>query len=126
MILLDTDVLIEILDKKSAKGATALQAIGASGESFAITVITLHEILYGLSKYAKPLDEVLQLPVLDYTRQDAQLSAQVEWGAEQEGRMIPRTDAMIAAIAINHGARLFTADLGDFSPAKAFGLRLFV
>jgi tRNA(fMet)-specific endonuclease VapC len=54
MIVIDTDVLIEILDKKSEKGGDALNRILQSGEEIATTTINMHEILYGLSKYAKP------------------------------------------------------------------------
>jgi len=75
MIIIDTDVLIEIFDRKSEKGDEALKKLIESGEKKSITAITLHEILYGLQKYAKPVKEVLQLPVLDYTKDDAVLAA---------------------------------------------------
>lgn len=51
MIVIDTDVLIEIFDKKSSKGDEALNKITRSGEKISITAINLHEILYGLQKY---------------------------------------------------------------------------
>jgi len=44
----DTDVLIEILDRRSVKGEKALEKLVESGESVCITVINLHEVLYGL------------------------------------------------------------------------------
>jgi tRNA(fMet)-specific endonuclease VapC len=47
MIVIDTDVLIEILDKKSEKGGDALNRILQSGEEIATTTINMHEILYG-------------------------------------------------------------------------------
>jgi tRNA(fMet)-specific endonuclease VapC len=78
MIVLDTDVLIEILDKRSGKGEKVLDRIRESGENTCITSITLHEILYGLEKYAKPVNEVMQLPVLPYTKKDSSLSARIE------------------------------------------------
>ena len=48
MIVVDTDVLIEILDRRSVKGEKALEKLVESGESACITVINLHEVLYGL------------------------------------------------------------------------------
>jgi len=72
---LDTDVLIEIFDKKSETGDEALKRILERGEDISITAINLHEILYGLQKYAKPVREVLRLPVLNFTKRDANLSA---------------------------------------------------
>ncbi|MEM1515548.1 MAG: type II toxin-antitoxin system VapC family toxin [Candidatus Bathyarchaeia archaeon] len=98
MIVLDTDVLIEIFDKRSARGDEALRKLIEKGEDVATTVINLHEILYGLEKYAKPVRDVLLLPIIDYTKRDAQLSAELELKAESLGTPVRRTDAMIAAI----------------------------
>ncbi|RLG53481.1 MAG: hypothetical protein DRO00_03860 [Thermoproteota archaeon] len=125
MIVLDTDVLIEIFDKKSSKGDEALNKIVESGQDIAITSINLHEILYGLYKYAKPIRDVLLLPVIDFTKKDASLSAEIELKAERAGKPVRRTDAMIAAIVINRGAFLYTFDSRHFEPLKPFGLKLF-
>ena len=125
MIILDTDVLIEIFDKGSERGDEALKRILESGEDIDITAINLHEILYGLQKYAKPVREVLRLPVLNFTKRDASLSAKIELEAESRGTPIRRTDAMIAAITLNNGASLYTLDLKHFQPLKALGLKIF-
>ena len=125
MIVIDTDVLIEILDKKSEKGDEALNQILQSEEEICTTVINIHEILYGLHKYGKPVKEILLLPVLSYMKKDAVSSSKIELEAEERGNSIRRTDAMIAAMAINNGAALYTFDLKHFSPLKALGLKLF-
>lgn len=125
MILLDTDVLIEIFDKRSERGDQALESILESGEAIATTSINLHEILYGLEKYAKPVREVLLLPILNYRKKDARLSAKIELEAERRGRPIRRTDVMIASIVLNQGAALYTFDLRHFQPLTALGLKLF-
>ena len=125
MIVIDTDVLIEIFDIKSKKGEEALNKIVESNENISITAINLHEILYGLQKYAKPVKEILQLPVLNYTKKDAKLAAEIELETEKTGRTIRRTDAMIAAITINNNASLYTLDLKHFKPLEALGLKLF-
>lgn len=125
MIAIDTDVLIEIFDKKSGKGEEALKKIVQSGEDITITVINLHEILYGLQKYAKPVKDILQLPVLSYAKRDASLAARIELEAEKTGAAIRRTDAMIAAMSMNSGASLYTLDLKHFKPLEPLGLKLF-
>jgi tRNA(fMet)-specific endonuclease VapC len=125
MIVIDTDVLIEILDKKSEKGDEALKQVLESEEEICTTVINLHEILYGLHKYGKPVKEILLLPVLNYVKKDAVLSSKIELEAEEKGSSIRRTDAIIAAITMNNGAALYTFDLRHFSPIKALGLKLF-
>ena len=125
MIIIDSDVLIEILDKKSEKGDEALKQILQSGEEIATTVISLHEVLYGLHKYGKPVKEILLLPILNYTKKDAALSSKIEPETEEKGNPICRTNAMIAAITINNAAKLHTFDLKHFHPLKTLGLKLF-
>ena len=125
MIAIDTDVLIEILDKKSEKGDEALRQILQSEEEICTTVINIHEILYGLHKYGQSVKEILLLPVLNYMKKDAVSSSKIELEAEGRGNSIRRIDAMIAAITINNGAALYTFDLKHFSPLKALGLKLF-
>ena len=52
-------------------GLEALEAIMESGEDIATTSINLHEILYGLEKYARPVKDVLLLPALPCDKRDA-------------------------------------------------------
>ena len=125
MIVLDTDVLIEIFDRDSDRGEAALEAIIESGEDIAMTSINLHEILYGLEKYAKPVKDVLLLPALPFDKRDAQTSAMIELRSEADGRAARRTDAMIAAIAINRGALLFTFNVRHFEGLEEMGLKMF-
>lgn len=116
MILTDTDVLIEIFDKNSNKGAEALHRIEEAGEDISLTSLNLHEILYGIYKYAdkqKP-ERIMLLEVVDFTKEDAALSARLEVKAEKKGNKIPRFDAMIAAVAINRGFKLFTFNKDHF------------
>jgi tRNA(fMet)-specific endonuclease VapC len=80
--------------------------------------------MYGLQKYAKPTAEILQIPVLNYTKEDSRLSAQLELGAERSGTPVRRADAMIAATCISNEADIFTLDLKHFAPLKAFGLKI--
>lgn len=125
MILLDTDVLIEIFDKRSEKGDQLLRRILERGDSIGTTAINLHEVMYGLEKYAKPVSEILQLPVLNYTKEDSRLSVRLELAAEKTGTLIRRTDAMIAAVAINNEADFFTLDSKHFGSMRSLGLKLF-
>lgn len=124
MLVVDADVLIEILDKKSTKGAEALERILKSGEDIGTTAINMHELLYGLNKYAKPTEDILLLPVLAFTKKDAILSSKLELEAERKGTPSRRTDAMIAAIAINNNATLHTLDKKHFTQFTKHNLRL--
>ncbi len=76
-------------------------------------------------KYAKPVEELLLLPVLDYTKKDSILSSKIKLEVENRGIVLRRMDAMIAAITINNGASLYTLDSKHFGPLKSLGLKLF-
>lgn len=116
MIIIDTDVLIEIFDKESVEGDLALEKIENAGEDIAITSLTLHEVLYGLYKYGKKtrVKELEQLETLDFNCDDAQLSAKLELDCERKGKKVARIDTKIAATAINRKARLFTFNKKHF------------
>ena len=131
MILVDTDVLIEILDKGSKKGDKALARIEESKEDVAITSLTMHEVLYGIHKYGKTKKEekIKLIETLPFDKKDASLSSKIEIGCERRGRKISRMDSMIAAIAINSGAKFFTfnrkhfEEIPELNLFKIFGSR---
>ena len=125
MIALDSDVLIEILARKSEKGSDAFKHLIDSGEDICTTVISIHEVLFGFYKHDKPVTDLLQLSVLSYSKNDAMLSSKLELEAEHAGKPISRTDTMVATIAINNNAILYTFDLKRFETLKSQGLQLF-
>jgi predicted nucleic acid-binding protein len=119
MILVDTDVLIEIFDKHSIKGESALKTIEETREEIAISSLTLHEILYGLQKFGKTKrQQIEQLEVVAFTKDDAILSSALEFESEKQGHKPSRIDTMIAAIAINRKARLYTFNQKHFQQFK--------
>lgn len=85
----------------------------------------MHEVLYCLRKYGSKTKYVEMLPVIGYTKEDALLSAELEYNAETAGRKVSRPDSMIAAIAINSGAKLYTGNTTHFKPFESQGLKLF-
>ncbi len=125
MILLDTDVIIEVLDKKSDKGQALLLKIIESGEGYCTSSVNMHEVLYGIEKYSKDPHLVLQIPTLGYSKNDSELSAALELNAERKGKAVPRMDAIVASIAINNGCSLYTLD-EHFEVFTDLGLKLFV
>ena len=68
MIALDSDVLIEILDRKSEKGAEAFKRILASGEEVCTTVISVHEVMFGMQKFGKPVKEPIAATCPKFTQ----------------------------------------------------------
>ena len=124
MILLDTDVIIEVLDKRSDKGNALMLKVIESGEEYCTTSVNMHEVLYGIEKYSKGSHLVLQIPTLGYNKDDSELSAVLELSAERKGRSVPRMDAIVASIAINNGCSLYTLD-EHFEVFTDDGLKLF-
>ena len=110
MILLDTDVIIEVLDKNSTKGQGLMLKIIESGEEYCTSSVNMHEVLYGIEKYSKYSRLVTQIPTLGYSKNDSELSAVLELSAERKGKAVPRMNAIIASVAINNGCSLFTMD----------------
>ncbi len=122
MIIVDTDVLIEIFDKQSKRGSLALQKIDNSGDDIAITSITLHEILFGHYKHKKKIKDILHINTIEFNKKDAELSAKIESDLEKKGKIIPRIDTMIAAIAINRKAKIYTFNNKHFQKIKQLEL----
>jgi tRNA(fMet)-specific endonuclease VapC len=56
LIIIDTDVLIEISNRKSEKGEIIHQKIISNRDNVAITSMTFYETLYGFVKFKKPFD----------------------------------------------------------------------
>jgi predicted nucleic acid-binding protein len=123
LIIIDTDVLIEISDKRSKKGDQIYQKILTSADDVAITSITMYEALYGLMKYTKPFQHLFSFHVYEFSNEDAQQAARLELNLEKKGKKIKRTDIMIASTTINNGASLYTFD-NDFQALEDFGLRI--
>jgi len=125
MIILDTDVLIEIFDKKSSRGDEILEKLeGIQDKKITTTALNYHEILYGLIKYAKKRKEIHSLKTLDYTKKDALLSSRLEAKLDGEGKKTGRIDTMIAAIAINNNSTLITLNKKHYQPLTKHGLKL--
>jgi predicted nucleic acid-binding protein len=91
LIIIDTDVLIEISDKRSKKGDQIYQRVISSGNNVAITSITMYEALYGLMKYTKPFHDLFSFHVYEFSNEDAQQAARLEISLEKKGKKIELT-----------------------------------
>jgi predicted nucleic acid-binding protein len=126
LIVLDSDVLIKILNKKSLEGQNIYEKLEKNGGSFAITSITLYEILYFFMKRKMNIMPPLHLlKVYEFSKQDAQKTAELEIELENKGRKIQTTTLIIASIVINKGATLYSLNK-NFNELKDIGLKLFL
>jgi predicted nucleic acid-binding protein len=124
-IVLDSDVLIKILNKKSLEGQNIYEKLEKTGGSFAITSITLYEILYFFMKRKMIIPPLHLLKVYEFSKQDAQKTAELEIEFENKKRKIQTTTLMISSIVINKGATLCSLNK-DFNELKDVGLKLFL
>ncbi len=121
MILIDTDVSIEIIDKNSNKGNLAINKLKLLKENICISSINLHEFNYGIEKYGKKLKEI---PVIPFTENDAILSSKIEARLDLKGLSVNEIDCMICYICINNNFPVYTFNIKHFDRFLEFGLRM--
>jgi len=113
MNLLDTDILLEMLQEKRHE-------VGA------ISIVTLTEVLRGLeatkrAKVKELLEESFNLLSLD--NQVIETYCNLYHKLKKEGTLIPDADLLIAATAISHNMMLKTKD-EHFERLRHLGLNL--
>lgn len=127
MIILDTNVVSELMRSPGA-GPVAAWIDAQPIEALAITSITVAEILRGIHRLpegrrqrslADAFRAFLTLgfggSVLPFDAEAAEAYAAIETKRARLGRPIAAFDAMIAGIAVAHGADIATRDLGGFA-----------
>ena len=126
MIFLETDVLIELLNKKSSKGDVIFQKLEKSNESFAITSITFYEIVSFFMASGRKVPPINLLQGFGFSKEDAQKAAELELTLQNKGKKkIMMTDLITAAIVMNKRGSLCTLNDG-FEELKELGLKLFL
>ncbi len=134
MILLDTSVLSAAL-RRRARGlgeleiAERLQALLGSGQRVAVPGIVVQELLSGIRESSQ-FESVKRLllrgyPILTAAVGDHVLAADVVNRCRRRGMAVSSIDALIAALAINSKASLFTTDEDFERIAGLVPLRLF-
>jgi predicted nucleic acid-binding protein len=125
LIFIDTDALYQILDKNSKKEEGIFQKLEQSGESFAITSITLYEILYLFVRRGKDASQIHLLRVFEFSKEDAQKAAELEIELEKKGKKVSTISLITAAIVMNKGGSLCALN-EDFNELKNVGLKLYL
>lgn len=123
MIVLDTNVVSETV--RAQPSAAVLQWLASRNEAFAITSITMGELLIGVRLLPQgkrrdglmaSIEQVLLRWAvnLPYDEAAARIYATMVEQARLHGRGLSVEDGMIAAICAAHGASLATRNLADF------------
>ncbi len=127
MIVLDTNVISELMRIRPEPKILAW-ADGLDLDAVVITAMNEAEILHGLSRLPDGrrkqelqqgwdglMAEMFTGRVLPFTSEAAHWYAELLRRRERMGRPMATADAVIAAIALAHGAALATRDVADFS-----------
>ena len=117
MYLIDTNIISEAL--KRAPNLGVLRWLETAQRS-AISVITLDEIIYGLTLHAKPtfserFESFLEtVEVIDLNATIARRAAQLRGALAATGKARTQADMLIAATAQVRGLTLVTRNIRDF------------
>jgi tRNA(fMet)-specific endonuclease VapC len=122
MICLDTNVVIGCLRGRPPRLAERLER-EVLHDDFALPVIVLFELQYGIAKSVRCQDNAerlatfLQLPiaVLPFEPDDAEEAGDIRAALERAGTPIGPYDVLIAAQARRRGAVLVTANRREFA-----------
>ena len=126
MILVDSSVWIDFLASSPGQGGGELKRMIAEQDRIALTGVVITEVLQGLTRDAERIERYLSMwemlePVGFSTYREA---ASIFRLGRARGVSLTTIDTLIAAIALEHGATVFTLDK-DFSRiARIAGLAL--
>ena len=109
---MDSSVWIDFLGSAPSAAGTELRRMIADAEPFALTGIVVTEVLQGLRRDVSRIEHYLaQWDILEPDGYKTYREAAVIFrSARAKGAAVTTADALIAAIALDHGATLFTLD----------------
>jgi predicted nucleic acid-binding protein len=116
VILVDSSVWIDFFSSSPGKAGRELRRMIEESEPFALTGVVISDILQGLTRDVAEIEQFLaQWDVLEPTGfQTYRTAAAIFRKARSKGIALTTIDALIAAIALEHRASVFTLD-HDFS-----------
>ena len=118
MIVLDTDILVNILRRKN-RGEQWKDFL--KDKSIAFTTITAFELFLG-AEISKKYDQnmkaikslIQQFPVLPLSIKSSYIAASIYSDLQKKGQMIELNDIYIAAVTLEHGAELATDNVNHY------------
>jgi predicted nucleic acid-binding protein len=112
LILVDSSVWIDFFSSKAGRGGAELRRMIEEGDPFALTGVVVAEVLQGLTRDAARIEgflaqwEMLEPEGFETYRE----AAAIYRTARARGISLTTIDTLIAAIALEHGASVFTLD----------------
>ena len=125
IILLDTNVLIaHKRAKKADKDKTFLFHLTTQGYQFAVSSITVYELLRGDNQNEDAYWKMMfsNMSILDFDSHCAEYAAKIYQDLKARGLLIESEDLLIAATALKHQMKLATGNIKHFN--RVIGLEL--
>ncbi len=128
MILVDSSVWIDFLSSSPSPAGAELRRMVAESEPFALAGVVVTEVLQGLRREVRSIEHYLsQWDLLEPSGFRTYREAAVIFrSARARGIAFTTVDALIAAIALEHRATLFTLDRDFTRIAGIVSLPLYV
>jgi len=125
VILVDTSVWVDFLNSAQSAAGDELERLIRVGAPLAVTGLIVAEVLQGLRREISPVTGILgRWRVLEPRGLATyEAAAAIFREARRRGITLTTVDAVIAALALDYGAALFTLDR-DFWRLKFTGLLL--
>ena len=126
MILVDTSVWIDFFSSSPGRAGNELRRMIDEVEPFALTGFVVTEILQGLTRDVSRIERFLSMWDLLEPRgfSTYREAAAISRLARSKGISLTTIDTLIAAIALDHRASLFTLDKDFSRVARITALRL--
>lgn len=126
MILVDSSVWVDFFSARPGRAGDALRRMIEDAEPFSLTGIVVAEVLQGLTRDVAQIEAYLaRWELLEPRGFDTYRSAAAIFRlCRSKGVSLTTTDALIGAIALEHGATVFTLDKDFTRMARWTGLRL--
>jgi len=126
LILVDSSVWIDFFSASPGRAGAELRRMIEDAEPFALTGLVVTEILQGLKRDVARIERYLEQWEMLEPRgfQTFREAAELFRLARSRGLTLTTIDALIAAIALEHSASVFTLDKDFTRIARVAGLRL--
>ncbi|HMD98641.1 MAG TPA: PIN domain nuclease [Terriglobia bacterium] len=126
MILVDTSVWVDFLNSARGPAGDELERLISVNAALVLTGLAVAEVLQGLKRDVAPVTRLLvQWPLVEPGGfATYETAATIFRQARERGVSLSTVDALLAAVALEYDAALFTLDR-DFERLAFTGLRLY-
>jgi len=127
LILVDSSVWVEFFRSSPGRAGAELRRLIDESEPFALTGVVVAEVLQGLTRDARVIESFLsQWEMLEPTGFETyRTAAAIYRSARAKGVSLTTIDTLIASIALEHNASVFTLDHDFARIAQIAGLELY-